>query len=251
MPAPDCRHVEGRGGDSNPFCSLLLTPCLQSLNDSTCMSNENISVRSSLTGTTRCCLQYLEEPVQRLADLPAFSDSCSMPIGLDETLDEILKDAADESRLHLEDPLHPLGLLLAGCNVAAVVVKPALLGGGRKGNELITVGGIAAYVAKCNRLDPDRPPVQVNHFPLPPCPYSGRIRSSSVAAVVAKSVLLGARGRERRRSQWEILLRMFPTAAVWTLPDLQCKRTPSPRPLPLLGSDHKLLRNLLCSKRVK
>ena len=60
--------------------------------------------------------------MKSLQDLQAFSACCEMPVALDETLDNTLRDASSP-----EAALLSLQAVAADCKAAAVVVKPSLL----------------------------------------------------------------------------------------------------------------------------
>lgn len=86
-------------------------------------------------------VQYLEEPVQDIRDLPAYFRQTGIPIGLDETLDEVF---APHSTLPLHHQLghtaeDRLGLLVSELGegaVGALVVKPGAVGGFERALDL-------------------------------------------------------------------------------------------------------------------
>lgn len=77
-----------------------------------------------------CGPQYIEEPAASLADSLRFAALTGIPIALDETLDEActqIHSAAGGAKLgELEEALPAVS---AAGGVAAVVLKPAVLGG--------------------------------------------------------------------------------------------------------------------------
>ena len=89
-----------------------------------------------------------------------------MPVGLDETLDDILKDASDAVSPHPEDALQPLRMLQRSCNIAALIVKPAMLSGGGEA----AVREVAEYVSRCRVSDAAKPALQVQPYPPPSSP---------------------------------------------------------------------------------
>ena len=100
-------------------------------------------------------LQYLEEPVQDVRDLPAYFSQTGIPIGLDETLDEAFAGQPHESGLTVEDRLARLVCELGKGAVGSLVVKPGAVGGFERGLDLhrwaikhgIHVSGAFSYMS--------------------------------------------------------------------------------------------------------
>lgn len=85
-------------------------------------------------------MQYLEEPV-KAEDFEAFTDHSLIPIALDETLDEVLRQAESE-----EEALMRLESLLMNPRLSALVVKPSLLPWGP--SFAITIAKFAYYFSE-------------------------------------------------------------------------------------------------------
>ena len=85
--------------------------------------------------------QYLEEPVQDIRDVQAYYRQTGIPIGLDETLDEVFAPQGTMPFLHqtgltAEDRLGLLVSELGQGAVAALVVKPGAVGGFERALDL-------------------------------------------------------------------------------------------------------------------
>lgn len=72
-------------------------------------------------------MQFLEEPLQDTADLASFYAATHLPLALDESLDAAVQglQVADENVVSA----HLAQLLAPGNGVAALVVKPGVVGG--------------------------------------------------------------------------------------------------------------------------
>ena len=81
-------------------------------------------------------LQYLEEPVQDVRDLPSYFSQTCIPIGLDETLDEAFAAQHQDLGLTPEERLTKLVCELGEGAVAALVVKPGAVGGFERALDL-------------------------------------------------------------------------------------------------------------------
>ena len=81
-------------------------------------------------------LQYLEEPVQDVRDLPAYFSQTGIPIGLDESLDEAFAAQHHNLELTLEERLAKLLCELGEGAVGGLVVKPGAIGGFEKALDL-------------------------------------------------------------------------------------------------------------------
>ena len=68
------------------------------------------------------------------ADLPDFARGCSLAVGLDETLDQAVQGA-----YNFEDLKARLAPLLGIKGVAALIVKPSVLGGFRRSVDIATL----------------------------------------------------------------------------------------------------------------
>ena len=88
---------------------------------------------------TFCGVQYLEEPVADIRDLAAFAEQTQIPIALDETLDQLFAGqgiaASSPSQRH-EHVLHSFVSQLPAGAVAALVVKPGVIGGFERAVQL-------------------------------------------------------------------------------------------------------------------
>lgn len=81
-------------------------------------------------------LQYLEEPVQDVRDLPSYFSQTGIPIGLDETLDEAFAAQHHDLGLNPEERLAKLVCELGEGAVAGLVVKPGAVGGFERALDL-------------------------------------------------------------------------------------------------------------------
>ena len=81
-------------------------------------------------------MQYLEEPVQDVRDLPSFFSQTGIRIGLDETLDEAFAAQHHDLGLTPEEQLAKLVCELGKGAVAALVVKPGAVGGFERALDL-------------------------------------------------------------------------------------------------------------------
>lgn len=76
-----------------------------------------------------CLVQYVEEPVHDIRDLAAFFDQTHIPLALDETLDETLSGRGPLTSKSGESRLQQQISGLSKGAVAALVVKPGVIGG--------------------------------------------------------------------------------------------------------------------------
>ena len=82
----------------------------------------HINMASLISG--EIYLQYIEEPVEDVNDLAAFFHSTQIPVAMDETLDDAIRQAGKLGAL----PPAVIEVIQAG-GLAGLVVKPAVVGG--------------------------------------------------------------------------------------------------------------------------
>lgn len=78
---------------------------------------------------TACLVQYVEEPVHDTRDLAAFFDQTHVPLALDETLDKALSGRGPQTSKSGESRLQQHISGLSKGAVAALVMKPGVIGG--------------------------------------------------------------------------------------------------------------------------
>ena len=86
-----------------------------------------------------CAVQYLEEPVADIRDLASFAEQTQISVALDETLDELFAGqgiAASSASLEHRPVLHSFVSQLPAGAVAALVVKPGMIGGFERAVQL-------------------------------------------------------------------------------------------------------------------